>query len=92
MIPKVSGVRLPKILAGEKNGSKVLEWNFKEPNIKWFEGGKLNITENCLDRHLEKNANTPAIIWEPNDPEEHHGFLPIANCIIKSPVCTRSKK
>lgn len=49
---------------------KVLSWNFDEPSIKWFEGAKLNITENCLDRHLEKNGDTPAIIWEPNNPEE----------------------
>ncbi|KLT66045.1 acetate--CoA ligase [Pedobacter sp. BMA] len=49
---------------------KVLSWNFNEPQIKWFEGAKLNITENCLDRHLEKNGDKPAIIWEPNNPEE----------------------
>jgi len=49
---------------------KVLSWNFEEPNIKWFEGAKLNITENCLDRHLEKKGDQPAIIWEPNNPEE----------------------
>ncbi len=49
---------------------KVLSWDFKEPNIKWFEGAKLNITENCLDRHLEKSGDKPAIIWEPNNPEE----------------------
>jgi acetyl-CoA synthetase len=54
---------------------KVLEWNFKEPDIKWFVGGKLNITENCLDRHLGTLGNTPAIIWEPNDPEEHHRVI-----------------
>ncbi len=59
----------------KKKWDKVLEWNFKEPNIKWFKGGKLNITENCLDRHLEKNANTPAIIWESNNPDEHHRVL-----------------
>jgi acetyl-CoA synthetase len=58
-----------------KPWDKVLEWDFKTPTIKWFLGGKLNITENCLDRHLEKMANTPAIIWEPNDPEEHHRVL-----------------
>lgn len=50
--------------------SKVLEWNFDQPKISWFEGGKLNITENCLDRHLENNANKLALIWEPNDPKE----------------------
>lgn len=59
----------------KKKWDKVLEWNFKEPDIKWFKGGKLNITENCLDRHLEKNANTPAIIWESNNPDEHHRVL-----------------
>ena len=59
----------------KKKWDKVLEWNFKEPSIKWFQGGQLNMTENCLDRHLEKNANTPAIIWESNDPEEHHRVL-----------------
>jgi acetyl-CoA synthetase len=58
-----------------KPWDKVLEWNFKEPNIKWFQGAKLNITENCLDRHLEKLGNKPAIIWEPNDPTEDHRVL-----------------
>ncbi|NLR78761.1 acetate--CoA ligase [Chitinophaga eiseniae] len=54
---------------------KVLDWNFKDPDIKWFTGAKLNITENCLDRHLGTLGNTPAIIWEPNDPEEHHRII-----------------
>jgi len=49
---------------------KVLEWNFEEPRIEWFRSAKLNITENCIDRHLEKNADRLAIIWEPNDPTE----------------------
>jgi acetyl-CoA synthetase len=53
----------------KKKWDKVLSWNFSEPNVKWFEGAKLNITENCLDRHLEENGDKPAIIWEPNDPE-----------------------
>ncbi len=53
-----------------KKWDKILEWNFNEPNIKWFIGGKLNITENCIDRHLATKANQPAIIWEPNNPNE----------------------
>lgn len=53
-----------------KKWDNVLDYNFTEPTIKWFEGGKLNITENCLDRHLKNNANSPALIWEANDPEE----------------------
>jgi len=48
----------------------VLEWNFKEPKIEWFKGAKLNITENCIDRHLATRGEQPAIIWEPNNPEE----------------------
>ncbi len=48
----------------------VLEWNFTEPSIKWFDGGKLNITENCLDRHLATRGNKIALVWEPNDPKE----------------------
>jgi len=54
---------------------KVLEYNFIGPNIKWFEGGKLNITENCLDRWVETQPDTPAIIWEPNNPEEAYQTL-----------------
>ncbi len=54
----------------KKRCDKVLEWNFTEPNVKWFIGGKLNITENCLDRHLENNGNQTAIIWEANDSNE----------------------
>ena len=51
---------------------KVLEWDFEKPDVKWFIGGKLNITENCLDRHLELRGNKIALIWEPNDPRERH--------------------
>lgn len=53
-----------------KKWDKVLSWNFKEPAVKWFEGAKLNITENCIDRHLATSGEQPAIIWEPNNPEE----------------------
>jgi acetyl-CoA synthetase len=49
---------------------KVLSWNFKEPSIRWFEGAKLNITENCLDRWAVTQPDVPAIVWEPNDPQE----------------------
>ena len=54
---------------------KVLEWNFSEPRVRWFIGGQLNITENCLDRHLAERGDKPAIIWEPNNPEEHYRML-----------------
>jgi acetyl-CoA synthetase len=52
----------------KKPWDKTLEWNFKEPKVEWFRGGKLNITENCIDRHLETMGEQPALIWEPNHP------------------------
>lgn len=54
----------------KKKWNKVLNWNFKEPKVEWFAGAKLNITENCIDRHLATMADKPAIIWEPNNPDE----------------------
>ncbi len=47
-----------------------LSWEFNTPNVKWFEGGKLNITENLLDRHLPERADQVAFHWEPNNPNE----------------------
>lgn len=53
-----------------KKWDTVLEWNFTEPRVEWFRGAKLNITENCIDRHLPAMGEKPAFIWEPNNPEE----------------------
>ncbi|PIE48791.1 MAG: acetate--CoA ligase [Flavobacteriales bacterium] len=53
-----------------KKWDKVLEWDFTKPEIKWFKGAKLNITENCIDRHLLTKGNKTAIIFEPNNPDE----------------------
>jgi len=50
--------------------SNVLSYDFKKPEFKWFEGAKLNITENCIDRHLFTRADKTAILFEPNDPKE----------------------
>lgn len=55
-----------------KKWDKVLEWDFHKPEVKWFIGGKMNITENCIDRHLPARANQTALIWEPNDPHEEY--------------------
>ncbi|MFN3952251.1 MAG: acetate--CoA ligase [Thermaurantimonas sp.] len=49
---------------------KTLEWEFDTPSVKWYIGGKTNITYNCLDRHLKRRGNKLALIWEPNDPKE----------------------
>ncbi|MCM4169052.1 Acetyl-coenzyme A synthetase [Arenibacter antarcticus] len=53
-----------------KKWDKVLSWNFKTPEIKWFEGAQLNITENCIDRHLLNRGDKTAILFEPNNPDE----------------------
>jgi acetyl-CoA synthetase len=47
-----------------------LQWNFTEPRVEWFQGGQLNITENCLDRHIAQRGDQTALVWEPNDPKE----------------------
>jgi acetyl-CoA synthetase len=59
----------------QKKWARVLDWNFTEPRISWFSGAQLNITENCLDRHLKDKADQAAIIWEPNDPSEPNRIL-----------------
>lgn len=48
----------------------VLEWNFREPDVQWFKGGQLNITENCLDRHLAERGDQTALLFEPNEIHE----------------------
>jgi acetyl-CoA synthetase len=53
-----------------KKWDKVLEWDFSKPEVKWYKGAKLNITENCIDRHLITRADKTAILFEPNDPKE----------------------
>lgn len=53
-----------------KRWDKVLEYDFSKPEIKWYKGAKLNITENCIDRHLYANGDKTAIIFEPNDPSD----------------------
>jgi len=64
----------------------ILTWNFEEPNVKWFEGAVLNITENCIDRHLLERGEQPAIIWEPNDPKEENRIFTYSE--LHTEVCT----
>ena len=54
----------------KKRWSNVLSYDFKKAEFKWFEDAKLNITENCLDRHLHTNGDKTAILFEPNNPDE----------------------
>jgi acetyl-CoA synthetase len=58
-----------------KKWDKVLEWDFKKPEIKWYQGAKLNITENCIDRHLHSKGSKTAILFEPNNPEEQAQYI-----------------
>ncbi|MCK5270034.1 MAG: acetate--CoA ligase, partial [Sedimentisphaerales bacterium] len=60
-----------KFVSWDSKWDKVLDWNFKTANIEWFKGGKLNISYNCLDRHVEAgHGDQTALIWEGNDPGE----------------------
>ena len=67
--------RIAESFHWKKPWDEVLEWDFEGPDIKWFLNGKLNITENILDRHLFIKENDPAIIWEPNDPKEENRII-----------------
>ena len=69
----------------KKKWNKTFEFDFKKPDFKWFLGGKLNITENCLDRHLSNKGDKTAIIFEPNDPTEK--CLRISYKELHSKVC-----
>ena len=68
--PEVFWANIAEHFTWKKKWDRVLDWNFSEPKMEWFGGAKLNITENCLDRHLENNGDDIAIIWESNDPNE----------------------
>ncbi len=65
--------------------TKTLDWNFNEPNIKWFLNGKFNITENAIDRHLPSKANKTAFIWEPNSISTEHRIITYQN--LHDEVC-----
>ncbi|GGZ19055.1 acetyl-coenzyme A synthetase [Echinicola pacifica] len=68
--PEAFWARVADSFHWKERWDKVLEWDFEGPDVKWFVNGKLNITENILERHLYTLGDRPAIIWEPNDPNE----------------------
>lgn len=68
-----------------KKWDTVLRWEPAKPEVKWFENARLNITENCIDRHLKNQPHKTAIIWEPNDPKEP--ALHISYKILYENVC-----
>ena len=69
----------------KKKWTSILNWDFKKPEIKWFEGGKLNITDNCLDKHLDILAEKTAIKWIANDPKE--GSISLSYKKLHTQVC-----
>lgn len=68
--PEAFWAEVASNLQWQKPWDKVLNWSFDPYDVKWFSGGKLNITENCLDRHLAERGDKTAIIFEPNDPKD----------------------
>lgn len=73
--PETFWAEVAEDFAWRKKWSKVLEWDFLKPEVKWFVNGKLNVTENCLDRHLPDRANQTALIWEPNNPQDESRYI-----------------
>lgn len=69
----------------KKPYNQVCKWEFETPDVQWFIGGKLNITENCLDRHLATKGDKVALIWEPNDP--HQSVVKYTYRALHSKVC-----
>ena len=76
-----------------KPWDKVSDCSYAADNlhIRWFEGGKLNVTYNCIDRHLEKRADQVAIIWEGDDPTDDKKLLSAnsTNMFPGWPMCSR---
>jgi acetyl-CoA synthetase len=72
MDPDAFWTQLAETFHWKKRWDKVVEWEFQTPSVSWFVNGKLNITENIFERYLYTRRDQPAIIWEPNDPNEAH--------------------
>jgi acetyl-CoA synthetase len=73
-------------LSWQKKWDKVSDWSFSgDVHVRWFEGGELNVSENCVDRHAEKTPHKVAIIWESDDVNEKS--LKITYQELKNHVC-----
>ena len=83
--PKLFWAEIAENFTWQKKWDKVLDWNFEEPNIKWFLNAKFNITENAIDRHLPDKANKTAFIWEPNSVDAKHRVITYQN--LHDEVC-----
>jgi acetyl-CoA synthetase len=72
--------------------NKVVHFDFVSPDVRWFEGGKLNITENCLDRHIKDKGDQVAIIWEGNDVDTPSVTLTYKELLREVNICANALK
>ncbi|WP_109832882.1 acetate--CoA ligase [Reichenbachiella versicolor] len=94
--PETFWERIANQFFWRKKWTKVVDFDFSRAHVRWFEGAQLNITENALDRHLYTLGDKPAIIWEPNDPNElgitltykqlHEKVCEFANVLINNGI------
>jgi len=94
--PDAFWAEIAETFSWRKKWDRVRSGDFNKVDYKWFEGGQLNITENCLDRHLETNGDKTALIWEPNEPNEpgkqltfkelHKEVCKFANVLLKNEI------
>lgn len=76
----------------QQKWSKVLKNDFLTPDVQWFVGGKLNITENCLDRHIATKGDQTAIIWEPNNPGDPSTRMSYSTLLSEVNKCANALK
>jgi len=57
-----------RFVSWQRRWERVLDWDYRRAHVRWFEGATLNVSVNCLDRHLQQRATQTAIIWEGDDP------------------------
>lgn len=81
--PKDFWAEIAENFTWRKKWDKVLEWNFTEPNVKWFIGAKLNITENCIDSHLKEKRSKLPLFGSLTVPMKRVTALPIINYMNK---------
>ncbi len=83
--PELFWAEVAENFTWQKKWDRVLDWDFEEPNTKWFLNAKFNITENAIDRHLPEKANKTAFIWEPNAVEANQRVITYQN--LHDEVC-----
>jgi acetyl-CoA synthetase len=73
--PEIFWSKVAENFSWKRKWDKVISGDFNKVDYKWFEGAQLNITENCLDRHLKTIGDKTAIIWEPNNPNDKNRII-----------------